>query len=74
MLDAKAVWGSTYQQVRDGKADRSADGVHTCPQGAARFANWLLGQLAKLFPGFTPAAEQSWANTGWSADDHFRGC
>ncbi len=74
VLDADAVWGSTYQQVRDGRADRSADGVHTCPQGAARFANWLLGALAKLFPGFTPANPQDWANTGWSADRHFVGC
>jgi hypothetical protein len=74
VLDASAVWGDTYQQVRDGKADRSADGVHTCPQGAARFTSWLLGELAKLFPGFTPAAAEDWANTGWSADQHFKGC
>ena len=74
VLDASAVWGTTYQQVRDGKPDRSADGIHTCPQGAARFTNWLLGALAKLFPGFTPADPQSWANTGWSADKHFQGC
>lgn len=74
VLDAGAVWGDTYQQVKDGKADRSADGIHTCPQGAARFTSWLLAELAKLFPGFTPAAAQEWANTGWSADDHFKGC
>lgn len=74
LLDARAVWGSTYQRVRDGKTDRSADGIHTCPQGAARFTDWLLAQLAKSFPGFTPAAPRSWANTGWSADNHFKGC
>lgn len=74
VLDAGTVWGSTYQQVKDGKADRSADGIHTCPQGAARFTSWLLAELAKLFPGFTPAPAQSWANTGWSADNHFKGC
>jgi hypothetical protein len=74
ILDASAVWGATYQQVKDGKADRSADGIHTCPQGAARFTNWLLTELAKLFPGFTPADAQAWANTGWSADNHFKGC
>lgn len=74
VLDASAVWGATYQQVKDGKADRSADGVHTCPQGAARFTHWLLAELARLFPGFTPAAAQAWANTGWSADNHFKGC
>jgi hypothetical protein len=74
VLDASAAWGSTYQQTRDGEADRSADGIHTCPQGAARFTNWLLGALAKMFPGFTPASPQAWANTGWSADKHFQGC
>ena len=74
VLDAAAVWGTTYQQVRNGKPDRSADGIHTCPQGAARFTNWLLTELAKLYPGFTPAPAKAWANTGWSADDHFKGC
>lgn len=74
LLDAGAVWGTSYEQHKDGKADRSADGIHTCPQGAARFTNWLLTELAKLFPGFTPASAQSWANTGWSADNHFKGC
>lgn len=74
VLDAAAVWGSTYQQVKNGKADRSADGIHTCPQGAARFTGWLLAELAKLFPGFTPAPAQSWANTGWAADNHFGNC
>jgi hypothetical protein len=74
VLDAVTVWGSTYQQVKDGKADRSTDGIHTCPQGAARFTHWLLAELAKLFPGFRPASAQTWANTGWSADNHFKGC
>jgi hypothetical protein len=74
VFDADAVWGSAYQQVRDGKPDRSSDGIHTCPQGAARFTNWLLGSLARMFPGFTPAAPQTWANTGWSANKEFHGC
>ncbi|HEX6354449.1 SGNH/GDSL hydrolase family protein [Actinophytocola sp.] len=74
LLDADAVWGGTYQRDRDGKVDRSADGIHTCPQGAARFANWLLTELAKLFSGITPAEPRSWANAGWSADAHFKGC
>jgi len=74
LLDATAVWGSAYRRVRDGRADRSADGIHTCPQGAARLTGWLLAELAKLFPGFTPAAPRSWANTGWSANAHFKGC
>ncbi|MBB2940113.1 lysophospholipase L1-like esterase [Amycolatopsis bartoniae] len=74
VFDAGAVWGGEYQQVRDGRPDRSADGIHTCPQGAARFTAWLLAQLAKALPGFTPAPAPEWANTGWSADQHFQGC
>lgn len=74
VLDASAVWGSAYRRLRDGKPDRSSDGIHDCPQGAARFANWLLGSLAKLYPGFTPAPPQAWANTGWSGSTDFKGC
>ncbi|MEG8183212.1 SGNH/GDSL hydrolase family protein [Nocardia terpenica] len=74
VLDADGVWGSGYEQFRDGKPDRSSDGIHTCPQGAARFTGWLLHELAGLFPGFAPAPPQSWANTGWSGDDRFKGC
>jgi hypothetical protein len=74
MLDARAVWGDEFRQQRDGKADRSSDGIHTCPQGAARFTAWLLKELAEIKPGFTPAAPDTWANTGWSADKRFIGC
>lgn len=74
LLDAKKVWGDTYQRVRNGKPDRSTDGIHTCPQGAARFTTWLLTELSTRFDGFTPAPPESWANTGWSADKHFTGC
>jgi hypothetical protein len=74
LLDARAVWGDDYRRQRDGNADRSSDGIHTCPQGAARFTAWLLTELAEIRPGFTPAAPATWANTGWSADRHFIGC
>ncbi|MBS2535725.1 hypothetical protein KGQ20_23465 [Catenulispora sp. NF23] len=74
VLDAAAVWGPSYQQDRDGKPDRSSDGVHTCPQSAARFTNWLLDQLHGQFAGFNPAPAQAWANAGWSASPDFHGC
>lgn len=74
VLDASAVWGETYEQERDGKADRSSDGVHTCPQGAARFTAWLLDELARFYPTFTPPASQAWANTGWTDNEVFKGC
>ncbi len=74
VLDAGEVWGDTYQRNREGVADRSSDGIHTCPQGAARFTSWLLTELTALHPDFTPPAPEEWANTGWSADEHFQGC
>lgn len=74
LLDASAVWGPDYEQLRDGVADRSSDGIHTCPQGAARFASWLLDELADVYPGFTPPAPTTWANTGWADSEDFVGC
>ncbi|WP_157239160.1 SGNH/GDSL hydrolase family protein [Catenuloplanes japonicus] len=69
LLDASEVWGTEF--TPDG---RSTDGIHTCPQGAARFTTWLLRALAALWPGFTPPAPDTWANTGWSTDRRFVGC
>lgn len=69
LRDAGEVWGAEFQP--DG---RSSDGIHACPQGAARYTTWLLRELATLWPGFTPAAPETWANTGWSADKRFIGC
>lgn len=73
-LDSTAVWGDTFQRERDGSPDRSADGIHTCQQGAARFAGWLLDELAQRYTGFVPADPAEWVDAGWAADDRFRGC
>lgn len=73
-LDTAQVWGDTYAREHDGAIDRSDDGVHVCPQGAARFTSWLLGQLAARYAGFTPAPPASWANSGWADSDLFVGC
>jgi lysophospholipase L1-like esterase len=74
VLDASEVWGPTYRQVRDGLPDRNPDGVHTCPQGAARFAAWLLDELAERFDAITPAPARDWAAGAWAGEDHFRAC
>ncbi|MFC8801285.1 acyltransferase family protein [Promicromonospora sp. NPDC057138] len=73
-LDSTAVWGDTYQRERDGNSDRSADGIHTCQQGAARFTGWLLDELARRYSGFVPAAPEEWVDAGWAGDDRFKGC
>lgn len=74
VLDSADVWGDTYQRERDGTPDRSSDGIHTCPQGAARFAGWLLEELAQRYPVLVPAEPQEWVDAGWAADARFKGC
>ncbi|MFB8763861.1 SGNH/GDSL hydrolase family protein [Nocardiopsis alba] len=61
VLDATDVWGSEYLQEREGLPDRSPDGIHTCPQGAARFTVWILDALAELYPGFSAPDPATWA-------------
>lgn len=73
-LDASQVWGEEYSRERDGRTDRSDDGVHVCPQGAARYASWLTERLAEGHVGFTPAPSEKWANSGWASDGEFVGC
>lgn len=73
-LDAEAVWGPAYQRERDDRLDRSSDGIHTCPQGAARFTSWFLDELADAYPEFTAPDPEQWANTGWASAEEFPGC
>ncbi|MFD7513116.1 SGNH/GDSL hydrolase family protein [Streptomyces sp. NPDC059853] len=73
-LDASAVWGEEYSREYEGRVDRSEDGIHVCPQGAARFTSWLLRELTALYPEFEPAEAENWANIGWADDDVFFGC
>jgi hypothetical protein len=74
VVDASAVWGKTFTKDVDGKRFRSDDGIHTCPQGAARFTNWLLDTLTAVYPAFTPPTASKWANAGWASDKAFIGC
>ncbi|GAB2506172.1 hypothetical protein GCM10027063_51690 [Promicromonospora xylanilytica] len=73
-LDSSVVWGDTYQRLRDGKPDRSDDGIHTCQQGAARFAGWLVEELAARYAGPVPADPEDWVDAGWADDARFKGC
>ncbi|MEE2052934.1 SGNH/GDSL hydrolase family protein [Nocardiopsis tropica] len=74
VLDATDVWGEEYLQEREGTPDRNPDGIHTCPQGAARFTAWLLVELAELYPGFTTPEPEAWAEGDWMEDHHFSAC
>ena len=74
VLEAGEVWGESYRANRDGEPDRNPDGIHLCPQGAARLTHWMLGELRSRFPDIDPAAPEEWADTGWASDDRFGAC
>ncbi|WP_050514505.1 SGNH hydrolase domain-containing protein [Streptomyces rimosus] len=61
-FDAAGLWGTDSAAA---KAQRSQDGIHTCQQGAAAFANWFGGQLSRHY-SFTPAAPEKWAKGTWT--------
>ncbi|SOD62212.1 hypothetical protein SAMN06297387_10527 [Streptomyces zhaozhouensis] len=66
-LDAADLWGTDPEA---GAAMRSADGIHSCQQGAAAFATWFGERLGALHDT-TPAAPEEWATGSWTADERF---
>ena len=73
LFDASAVWGPMMlvDLEGDGAPDRKPDGVHVCPQGAARFAAWLVDALDESFDGITPAFPSAWADGDWSGSRRY---
>ncbi|ATL31392.1 SGNH/GDSL hydrolase family protein [Streptomyces formicae] len=63
-LDAAALWGTDHAAP---KAQRSKDGIHSCQQGSAAFAQWLTGELGKRY-SFEPAPLDRWATGSWTGD------
>ncbi|MGW0535169.1 SGNH/GDSL hydrolase family protein [Streptomyces sp. NPDC003032] len=61
-LDASALWGTDNAAP---KAQRSKDGIHSCQQGSAAFAQWLTKELGKRY-SFTPAPADQWATGSWT--------
>lgn len=72
LIEAGEFWGPfSYDIDDDGVPDRRQDGVHLCAQGVARFANWLVIELAERFDGIEPAPPAEWANGPWVTDPRF---
>ncbi|MEI6401597.1 MAG: acyltransferase family protein [Actinomycetota bacterium] len=69
LIDASVLWGDTLviDIGDDGSPDRKPDGVHVCPQGAARFADWFAARLAERYDGIAPRAPQ-WLSGPWTTD------
>ncbi|MFJ3904918.1 SGNH/GDSL hydrolase family protein [Streptomyces sp. NPDC090025] len=63
-LDAADLWGTDSSAA---KAQRSKDGIHSCQQGSAAFANWFGKELNKRY-GFTPAPADKWAEGAWTGE------
>ena len=72
LIDASDLWGDTLVTDigDDGAPDRKPDGVHVCPQGAARFADWFAARLAERYDGLATAAPQ-WLSGPWTTDARY---
>ncbi|MYU02226.1 MULTISPECIES: hypothetical protein [unclassified Streptomyces] len=66
-LDASQLWGT---DAKAKKAQRAADGIHNCQQGAAAFADWFTTELGRK-EGFKPAPVDAWANGSWTGDKRY---
>ncbi|MEU5974434.1 SGNH/GDSL hydrolase family protein [Streptomyces sp. NPDC047315] len=63
-LDAAPLWGTDSAAA---KAQRSKDGIHSCQQGSAAFAQWFGKELNALY-SYAPAAADQWATGAWTAE------
>ncbi|MFE9686251.1 SGNH/GDSL hydrolase family protein [Streptomyces sp. NPDC006285] len=66
-LDSSRLWGTDAAAQ---KAQRAADGIHNCQQGAAAFAAWFSTELGEE-ENFTPAAVNIWAKGSWTGDKRY---
>ena len=72
-LDQRSVLGDvfTLDIDGDGNPERKRDGIHVCPTGALRSAQWLIAELSTRFNGITPPADDSWATGDWANDSRY---
>ncbi|MFF3488980.1 SGNH/GDSL hydrolase family protein [Streptomyces sp. NPDC002701] len=63
-LDASVLWGTDSAAA---KAQRSKDGIHSCQQGSAAFAQWFDKELGKRY-SYPPAPADQWATGPWTGD------
>jgi hypothetical protein len=72
-LDQRSVLGDVF--IRDidgdGNPERKRDGIHVCPTGALRSAQWLIQELSTRFEGITPPVDDSWVTGEWANDSRY---
>ena len=73
LVDVAALWGPEMHLDLDldGVPDRKPDGVHICPQGAARFAAWFVDRLRTRYPAVPVAAPAQWLDGTWSTSERY---
>ena len=73
VVDTAPAWGTTMAVDIDGDAvpDRKPDGVHVCPQGAARLAMWLLDDLAARVDGISVPPADRWVTGPWTSSERY---
>jgi len=72
-LDQRLVLGDvfTLDIDGDGNPERKRDGIHVCPTGALRSAQWLIQELSTRFEGITPPIDDSWVTGEWANDSRY---
>jgi hypothetical protein len=55
----------------DGAPDRKPDGVHICPQGAARFSAWFVEALSHRYSGVMPMFPTAWLSGNWQRSTRY---
>ena len=72
LIDASTLWGNglVTDIGNDGAPDRKPDGVHVCPQGAARFAVWFTQQLGDRYLGVDPTTTD-WIRGPWTTSPRY---
>lgn len=55
----------------DGNPERKRDGIHMCPTGALRSAQWLIDFLAFNYEGVVPPFTSDWMFGPWSEDERY---
>ena len=72
LVEATMLWGDSLDIDigDDGAPDRKPDGVHVCPQGAARFADWFAARLSERFDGLQPTTAD-WSSGPWTTNARY---
>lgn len=72
-LDQRSVLGDVFIRDidSDGNPERKRDGIHVCPTGALRSAQWLTQELSTRFQGITPPIDDSWVTGEWAKDSRY---